>query len=121
MDKQTYRWTLRGMLTVRYSDMSRRVRGKPSGDRKTCPWLGMEVCSVKEFVAAAMADEKLKRLHADWVANDFARRYAPSVHRIDSTRGYTLDNITWVTQHENSLEALAKGQETKRRKKAQNV
>jgi len=34
--------------------------------------------------------------------NDFERRLAPSVNRMDSRLGYTLDNMEWMSSGQNS-------------------
>lgn len=114
--KAHYR-TPKGLLSKRYDDMSRRVRGKLSGDRKTCPWLGLPCLDRDSFLKWATNHPDYLRLFRQWETDNYARRSAPSVHRIDSSRGYLLDNIAWVTQLENSLEALEKGKETRKKKR----
>lgn len=42
------------------------------------------------------------RLYAEYVESNYERRLAPSVDRVDSSKGYTVDNMEWVTQSENS-------------------
>ena len=36
-------------------------------------------------------------LYRQWQESGFERRFAPSIDRIDNERGYTLDNLQWLT------------------------
>jgi hypothetical protein len=106
-----YYRTPRGVLLYRYRDMRDRVRGKPlrTGMEKTpqnCPWKGMELAPYQEFLSWALAHPDFQRLFKQWADNGFVRRFAPTVHRIDRSRGYTLDNIEWITHRANSRIAL---------------
>ena len=113
-----YRTNPRRTLMQRYNDMKRRTQGKPAGDRKSQIWLGMELCDQTEFVDWSMNNSNFLELWEAWVAADNQRTLAPSVHRIDRTRGYTLDNIEWRTHIEKARESLAKGKETRAAKRA---
>jgi len=105
---QRYYRTMLGYLYSRHRDMRKRVAGKPDGGGKSCPWLGMECCGRDEFVEWALAHPEFIKLHTNWMNDNYSRRLAPSVHRKDRTRGYTLDNIQWITQQANSIEALSR-------------
>lgn len=115
--------TPKGLLEMRYRDMRDRVNGKPkrTGMEKTpenCIWKGMELAPRAEFIAWALADPEFLRLFAEWEANGYQRRYSPSAHRIDRSRGYTLDNIEWQVHLDKSRRHLAQGVATKAAKKA---
>lgn len=103
---QKHYHTPRGYLLTRHRDMRKRVAGKPAGDGKSRIWLGMECCDRDEFYEFAINDPVFNELWEQWEANDFARSYAPSVHRIRRDEGYRLDNITFKTHREKSALSL---------------
>jgi hypothetical protein len=111
------------VLRYRWNDMRDRVNGKPMRtgmDRsvaKNCPWKGMEIADRSEFIAWGLNDPEFLRLFDLWAADGFARRSAPTAHRIDRTRGYTLDNIQFVSHAEKSRKHLAQGKKTRAAKK----
>jgi hypothetical protein len=41
-------------------------------------------------------------LFKKWSEENYPRRLTPSIDRIDNKKGYTLKNIHWITQKENS-------------------
>jgi hypothetical protein len=43
------------------------------------------------------------RLYADWQAHDYDRDFAPSIDRIDDTKGYTMDNVQWLVWRDNRM------------------
>lgn len=116
-----YRRTRRGVLTVRYSDMSRRTKGKFAGDGKSTPWKGLPCMPCEEFVAWSLSDQDFERLFVEWEASGFQRRCSPSISRIDRFEGYVLANVRWVSHLENSREALALGQLTRATNKARDL
>lgn len=59
--------------------------------------LGREV-----FYTWALEDPGFQNLYAAWESAEFPRKLSPSVDRIDSSRGYELENMEWVTHSENS-------------------
>lgn len=54
------------------------------------------------FYAWAMPHTKFHKLYIEWVDSGYDRKLCPSVDRIDSSKGYTLENMEWVTHSENS-------------------
>ena len=105
--------TKEGYLKERFRDMKKRVNGKPAGDGKTQIWLGMEICDRDEFVAQSLNDPEFHRLFDDWEAHNFKRSYAPSVHRIDRSRGYAIDNIEFRKHLDKAKESLSAGHVTR--------
>lgn len=63
---------------------------------------GRELCTKDEFMALASEDANLPALFKDWVDSGRRQRLAPSVDRIDHTKGYTIDNIQFITCGANS-------------------
>lgn len=119
--KREYERSFSYYLRRRHYEMSRRVKGKLSGDRKTCPWFGLECLSKAEYDKWSQESINLAAyslLHIAWKQAGFPRYLAPSVDRIDSTIGYIPSNMIWVTHQENSRRALAKGKETQAKKRA---
>jgi hypothetical protein len=41
------------------------------------------------------------RLYKQWKTSDFDRRLTPTVNRMNSSKGYTLDNVEWLTNSQN--------------------
>lgn len=42
------------------------------------------------------------KLYDAWKKSGFQRKMAPSIDRIDNNRGYTIDNMQWLSQSDNS-------------------
>jgi hypothetical protein len=64
---------------------------------------GLPLLPRSHFYAWALAPESVFwRLWDFWQACGRPRRLCPSIDRIDAMRGYTLDNMQWLTQAENS-------------------
>ena len=40
-------------------------------------------------------------LYKQWKTSDFDRRLTPTVNRMNSSKGYTLDNVEWLTNSQN--------------------
>jgi len=41
-------------------------------------------------------------LHEAWKYSNFNRKLTPSIDRIDNKKGYTVDNMQWMTLSNNS-------------------
>jgi hypothetical protein len=55
-----------------------------------------------EFYHWANSDNKFHELYDSYLKSGYSRKIAPSVDRIDSSKGYAIDNMEWVTMSENS-------------------
>jgi hypothetical protein len=108
-------------LVYRYRDMKARVNGKLAGDQKSRLWLGLDLLSKDQFMNWAKNHPDYLALHQAWADAGYPRRLSPSIHRIDRSKGYTLDNIAWVTQQQNSSEALELGRQTRAKLKEANA
>ena len=91
-----------GLLVRSYRNMLSRVRGVQH--KKAHLYLGLSVLPKEVFYLWAKASPDFLRLYEAWRVSDFQRRLTPSVNRIDTTKGYDLDNIEWITHGENSAE-----------------
>lgn len=47
-------------------------------------------------------EESFDKLYDDWVSSGFDKKLSPSIDRVDTSKGYTLDNMRWLTHSENS-------------------
>ena len=96
-----YEKTPKGYLVRSYGNMKSRVEGI----QKSGSWTGKELLPKEEFYQWSLANPEYRRLHAEYEASGYDRMLAPSPDRVDPERGYTVDNIQWVTHAENSLRA----------------
>ena len=84
------RLDLNYLISVRYSLMKRRAIKK-----------NLEICSKEEFKEFAFLNEKLKKLHNDWIDYNFDIKKSPSIDRIDNSKGYIIGNMQFITHSEN--------------------
>jgi hypothetical protein len=109
-DTKKYEKTPKGFLMRAYRNMQSRVEGiqRPGGS-----WEGKALLPREEFYAWALGSSQFWRLFKAWTAAEYDQRLTPSVNRIDPRRGYTLDNMEWITHSLNSgLSNTAPSRET---------
>ena len=94
-----YEKSKQGFLMRLYRNMQSRVTGVQKV--KLHLYEGKELLMREQFYAWAWSSPKFHTLFAEWEAAGYPRRLAPSVDRIDSDYGYTLENMEWVPFHEN--------------------
>lgn len=82
-----------------YRNMKSRVTGVQRA--KFHLYEGKEILLREEFYAWATDHPTFLALWKEWEENDRQRRLTPSVDRVDSSKGYTLDNMEWVPFHVN--------------------
>lgn len=80
--------------------MKRRVEGNAPHNRGN--WAGKPILSRDVFMSWAKNHPTFLHLYKQYVMTDFNRKLAPSINRINSSKGYLLDNIEWVTNSQNS-------------------
>jgi hypothetical protein len=97
-NNKRYHKTFFGKLMLTYNNMNRRVRGMV----KKHIYEGLELLDRDIFYEWAKNDEDYKRLFNSWVNSEYERKLSPSIDRIDSTKGYVLGNIRFITHSENS-------------------
>lgn len=105
-----YEKTFNGFLMRLYRNMLQRVDGSHP-DRPN--YIGKKILSKEAFYAWAKPHPTYAKLFNTYTTNGYPRRLAPSVDRVNPDKGYTLDNMEWVTHAENSR----RGNVTKRRLK----
>lgn len=95
-----YSKTRTGFLNCKYKKMKQRVTGGHPTKRHL--YLGLEILPKEDFISFTNADESFNTLFKVWEASGYDTKLTPSINRIDSNKGYTLDNIEWITHSENS-------------------
>jgi hypothetical protein len=95
-----YEKSINGFLVRSYRNMLNRVLG--IYEPKAHIYKGKEILSKEEFYEFSRNDPQFLKLYKNWVNNNFDRRLSPSVNRINTAKGYTLDNIEWMTHSQNS-------------------
>lgn len=94
-----YEKTKKGFLVRVYRNMLSRVTGVTKN--KNHLYLGKYILEKEVFYKFSLNDESFNILFELWGQNGHERRNTPSIDRIDSSRGYSIDNIQWITFSEN--------------------
>ena len=98
---KSYEMTPNGYIMRVYRNMKSRVEGVQK--QKHHLYRGKEILSKEDFYKWALSEEsKFYHLFKVYIESGKDRRLAPSVDRIDSSKGYVLENMEWVTHSENS-------------------
>ena len=97
-----YEKTPKGFLMRLYRNMRSRITGVQK--HKAHLYVGKEIMSREDFYAWAFhcSERKFFDMFEDYKESGFDRKLAPTVDRVDSSKGYTVDNIRWLTHSENS-------------------
>ncbi len=95
-----YEKTHRGFLMRLYRNMQSRIEGVQK--TKAHLYRGLNLLAREEFYCWAMNDPTFYSLFVKWEQSGYERKLTPSVDRINSSSGYSLDNMEWVTHSENS-------------------
>ena len=95
-----YEKTHKGFLMRLYRNMESRVKGIQK--KNLSKYIGKEIISRDEFYKWALNSDTFYSLFKSYEDSGFTRRLSPSIDRIDSSRGYSIDNIRWLTMSENS-------------------
>lgn len=99
--------TIESFLSKSYSAMKNRTKGKSTN--RPDLYKGKPIVSREVFYTWARHHPEFLRLYKMWINCDFDQRFTPSVNRLTSKRGYTLDNMEWVTNSQNCKLAHAVG------------
>jgi len=95
-----YEKTVNGFLMRLYRNMQSRVTGVQKA--KFHLYEGKRLLNREDFYNWAKSSTKFHILFNEWEKSGYERKLSPSVDRIDSSRGYEMDNMEWVTHSENS-------------------
>jgi hypothetical protein len=106
---ERYKSELLMFIRRMYSLMQSRVRGQVIIHRKAGRYIGLPICTRKDFYVFALKDWNLKYLFCDWIKYGRTMKRIPTVDRIDNDEGYLLDNIRFITFSENSKKRWESG------------
>jgi hypothetical protein len=95
-----YEKTVNGFLMRLYRNMQSRISGVQK--QKFHLYEGKELLTRNDFYGWAKKQKAFFKLFEQWEKSGYERKLAPSIDRIDSTKGYSIDNMEWVTHSENS-------------------
>jgi len=95
-----YEKTVNGFLMRKYRNMQSRIVGIQW--KKAHLYFGKELLTRDEFYVWAKNCKEFYDLWYAWCESNRDRKLCPTVDRIDSTKGYTVDNMRWKTHSENS-------------------
>ncbi len=99
--KKYYR-SKNGYLICKYLDMVRRVEGRSP---LAVSSVGKSVLTKKEFITWASYNKDFHSLFKQWELSGYERTLSPSIDRIDDNKGYTVCNMQFITQGENSAKS----------------
>jgi hypothetical protein len=100
VETKRYEKTINGFLMRLYRNMKSRISGVQK--EKYHLYEGKELLSKDEFYEWAKSNDTFLVLFDEYKKNEYDRRLAPSVDRIDSSKGYEISNMEFVTHSENS-------------------
>lgn len=95
-----YEKTPKEFLVREYRNMKSRVTGVQK--KKAHLYLGKPLLDKEDFYRWAIFHIDFVLLYTEWVRSNYNRKLTPTVDRVDSSKGYELGNMEWVTHSENS-------------------
>lgn len=99
-DSWRQRYDKRRILNHRYNSIRQRCEGRAT--RKYAVE-GRVFLSKEEWgMFTSKTADQFNKLHKEWIDSGFKRGKSPSIDRVDNSRGYTIDNIQWLTVSENN-------------------
>ena len=107
-----YEKTKKGFLMRLYRNIQSRITGVQKAKFHLYKDKGIDL-DRDEFYEKYLNDQMFNMLFDIWQANEYARKLTPSLDRMDSSRGYTFDNLEWVTHSENSRRGSIAGHKLK--------
>ena len=101
-----YEKTVNGFLMRKYRNMLSRVTGVQH--KKYHLYKDLQILPRETFYAWASDCKEFWQMWDNYLTSGFDRKLCPSVDRVDSYGGYTLDNMQWLTHSENSKKVTRK-------------
>lgn len=95
-----YEKTKKGFLVRCYRNMKSRITGVQKV--KFYLYEGKYLLDKELFYLWFLNDDKFNKLFEVWEENGYNNKLTPSVDRVDSSIGYHISNMEWVTHSENS-------------------
>jgi len=109
-DYKAYEKTQKGFLMRMYRNMKSRIAGI---NRKSVHlYKGKELFDKEEFYEWANCSPMFRVLFRQYQERGYPLKQAPTVDRIDSSKGYVFGNVEWVTQSVNSSRGARSKYET---------
>jgi len=99
-DTKKYEKTENGFIMRMYRNMKSRISGVQK--QKYHLYANKYLMPKEEFYAWAKNNDDFKLLFNNYKESNYSRKLAPSVDRLDSSKGYEIDNMQFVTHSENS-------------------
>ena len=94
-----YEKTKKGFLVRCYRNMLSRVTGVTKN--KNHLYLGKEILDKELFYKFSLSNNNFNLLFKEWENSEYERRLTPSIDRINTDLGYSIDNVQWITFSEN--------------------
>ena len=98
-----YEKTISGFLMRTYRNMQSRVLGIQKS--KAYLYENKELLPRETFYKWSRENSDFIKLFKDWESSQYSRKLTPSIDRIDSSLGYEVNNMQWITHSENSRKA----------------
>lgn len=95
-----YEKTKKGFLMRLYRNMESRITGVQK--QKHHLYSGKTLLNREDFYNWALNSKEFHSLFSNFELSNYDRKLTPSVDRIDSSKGYDISNMEWVTHSENS-------------------
>lgn len=95
-----YEKTKKGKLVRSYRNMQSRVCGIVK--TKVHLYGGLDLLDRETFYAWSLSDPSFNTLFDAWEKSGYNKKLSPSIDRIETSIGYVLGNIRWITHSENS-------------------
>jgi hypothetical protein len=107
-----YEKSPKGFLMRLYRNMQSRVTGVQK--QKFHLYQGKELLDRQDFYNWSIDNPIFLEMFEIYKSSEFNRKLAPTVDRIDSSKGYSLDNMRWLTHSENSRLGSISGKNKKK-------
>lgn len=99
-DKKRQRQNFARIFSHRYSGIKARIEGRATREYQV---RGKSICTIDEFLSWCNLNLKtFTKLHVQWEKSGWKNLLTPSVDRIKNDKGYTIDNMQWITKSNNS-------------------
>lgn len=108
-----YEKTINGFLMRCYRNMKSRVTGIQK--LKSHLYKNLSILNKEQFYDWSKNDTCFNKLYLNWKLENYNKKMCPSIDRINTSIGYELNNMRWITHSENSrLGAISNNRSKKR-------